>query len=434
MTNAPTNQTEPTKLTQATHDRLVAELEDLTTRGRVEIAQAIEAARALGDLSENGDYHAAKDSQGKMESRIRQLQAMLKDAEIVDESGSNDGTISLGSIVTLRYEGDDEDDTQRFFVGSIEERQGDLNVISPSSPLGQVLVGQSSGRAVEYRAPGGHAQGAHRRGRPLMAPARTLTEKIWDAHVVHSAEGEPDILFIDLHLVHEVTSPQAFDGLRLAGRGVRRPDLTVATADHNVPTVDIDKPVADPVSAQQLKVLDDNTSEFGITCFPMGDANQGIVHIIGPEQGWTQPGMTIVCGDSHTSTHGAFGALAFGIGTSEVEHVLATQTLPQVRPLTMAVTVEGELSPGVTAKDVALAIIGTIGTGGGIGHVIEYRGSAIRSLSMEGRMTLCNMSIEGGARAGLVAPDETTFDYVRGPRPRAEPGRNGTRRSRIGAR
>jgi 3-isopropylmalate/(R)-2-methylmalate dehydratase large subunit len=247
-----------------------------------------------------------------------------------------------------------------------------------------------------------------------MVPARTLTEKIWDAHVVHSAEGEPDILFIDLHLVHEVTSPQAFDGLRLAGRGVRRPDLTVATADHNVPTVDIDKPVADPVSAQQLKVLDDNTSEFGITCFPMGDANQGIVHIIGPEQGWTQPGMTIVCGDSHTSTHGAFGALAFGIGTSEVEHVLATQTLPQVRPLTMAVTVDGELSPGVTAKDVALAIIGTIGTGGGIGHVIEYRGSAIRSLSMEGRMTLCNMSIEGGARAGLVAPDETTFDYVRG--------------------
>jgi 3-isopropylmalate/(R)-2-methylmalate dehydratase large subunit len=247
-----------------------------------------------------------------------------------------------------------------------------------------------------------------------MASPRTLTEKIWDAHVVHSIEGEPDIIFIDLHLVHEVTSPQAFDGLRLAGRGVRRPDLTVATADHNVPTVDIDKPVADPISAQQLKVLDDNTAEFGITCYPMGDANQGIVHIIGPEQGWTQPGMTIVCGDSHTSTHGAFGALAFGIGTSEVEHVLATQTLPQVRPMTMAVTVEGELAAGVTAKDVALAIIGTIGTGGGIGHVIEYRGSAIRGLSMEGRMTLCNMSIEGGARAGLVAPDETTFEYVRG--------------------
>jgi 3-isopropylmalate/(R)-2-methylmalate dehydratase large subunit len=246
-----------------------------------------------------------------------------------------------------------------------------------------------------------------------MAP-RTLSEKIWDAHVVYSAEGEPDLLFIDLHLVHEVTSPQAFDGLRLTGRGVRRPELTVATADHNVPTTDIDKPIADPVSAQQLKVLDVNTAEFGITCYPMGDANQGIVHIIGPEQGWTQPGMTIVCGDSHTSTHGAFGALAFGIGTSEVEHVLATQTLPQVRPKTMAVTVEGDLVPGVTAKDVALTIIGTIGTGGGIGHVIEYRGSAIRGLSMEGRMTLCNMSIEGGARAGLVAPDETTFEYVRG--------------------
>jgi 3-isopropylmalate/(R)-2-methylmalate dehydratase large subunit len=245
-----------------------------------------------------------------------------------------------------------------------------------------------------------------------MAP-RTLSEKIWDAHVVHAAEGEPDLLFIDLHLVHEVTSPQAFDGLRLAGRTVRRPDLTVATADHNVPTVDIDKPVADPISAQQLKVLDENAAEFGITCYPMGDANQGIVHIIGPEQGWTQPGMTIVCGDSHTSTHGAFGALAFGIGTSEVEHVLATQTLPQVRPKTMAVTVEGELAPGVTAKDVALTIIGSIGTGGGIGHVIEYRGSAIRGLSMEGRMTLCNMSIEGGARAGLVAPDETTFAYVK---------------------
>jgi 3-isopropylmalate/(R)-2-methylmalate dehydratase large subunit len=253
-----------------------------------------------------------------------------------------------------------------------------------------------------------------------MAP-RTLSEKIWDAHVVHSAEGEPDLLFIDLHLVHEVTSPQAFDGLRLAGRTVRRPDLTVATADHNVPTTDIDQPVADPVSAQQLKVLDDNTAEFGITCYPMGDADQGIVHIIGPEQGWTQPGMTIVCGDSHTSTHGAFGALAFGIGTSEVEHVLATQTLPQVRPQTMAVTVEGGLAPGVTAKDVALAIIGTIGTGGGIGHIIEYRGSAIRGLSMEGRMTLCNMSIEGGARAGLVAPDETTFEYVEG-RDRAPTG------------
>jgi 3-isopropylmalate/(R)-2-methylmalate dehydratase large subunit len=245
-----------------------------------------------------------------------------------------------------------------------------------------------------------------------MAP-RTLTEKIWDAHVVHAAKDEPDLLFIDLHLLHEVTSPQAFDGLRLAGRSVRRPDLSVATADHNVPTTDIDKPVADPISAQQLKVLDDNTAEFGITSYPMGHANQGIVHIIGPEQGWTQPGMTIVCGDSHTSTHGAFGAIAFGIGTSEVEHVLATQTLSQVRPKTMSVTVGGDLAAGVTAKDVALAIIGTIGTGGGIGHIIEYRGSAIRSLSMEGRMTLCNMSIEGGARAGLVAPDETTFAYLK---------------------
>ena len=232
--------------------------------------------------------------------------------------------------------------------------------------------------------------------------------------MVNATAGEPDLLFIDLHLVHEVTSPQAFDGLRLAGRTVRRPDLTVATADHNVPTLDIDRPVADPISAQQLKVLNDNCEEFGITCYPMGDPNQGIVHVIGPEQGWTQPGMTIVCGDSHTSTHGAFGALAFGIGTSEVEHVLATQTLGQVRPATMAVTVEGELGAGVTAKDVALAIIGAIGTGGGIGHVIEYRGSAIRSLSMEGRLTLCNMSIEGGARAGLVAPDETTFDYIKG--------------------
>jgi 3-isopropylmalate/(R)-2-methylmalate dehydratase large subunit len=247
-----------------------------------------------------------------------------------------------------------------------------------------------------------------------MAVPLTLSEKIWDAHVVNATEGEPDLLFIDLHLVHEVTSPQAFDGLRLAGRTVRRPDLTVATADHNVPTLDIDRPVADPISAQQLKVLNDNCEEFGITCYPMGDPNQGIVHVIGPEQGWTQPGMTIVCGDSHTSTHGAFGALAFGIGTSEVEHVLATQTLGQVRPATMAVTVEGELGAGVTAKDVALAIIGAIGTGGGIGHVIEYRGSAIRSLSMEGRLTLCNMSIEGGARAGLVAPDETTFDYIKG--------------------
>jgi 3-isopropylmalate/(R)-2-methylmalate dehydratase large subunit len=243
---------------------------------------------------------------------------------------------------------------------------------------------------------------------------RTLADKVWDAHVVHAADGEPDLLFIDLHLVHEVTSPQAFDGLRLAGRTVRRPDLTVATADHNVPTTDIDKPVADPISAKQLAVLDANCADFGIACYPMGDPNQGIVHVIGPEQGLTQPGMTIVCGDSHTSTHGAFGALAFGIGTSEVEHVLATQTLPQQRPATMAVTVDGELPPGVTAKDVVLAVIGRIGTGGGMGHVIEYRGDAIRSLSMEGRMTVCNMSIEGGARAGMIAPDDTTFEYLDG--------------------
>ncbi len=250
---------------------------------------------------------------------------------------------------------------------------------------------------------------------PAPGRPRTLSEKVWDRHVVHhGGDSEPDLLFIDLHLVHEVTSPQAFDGLRLAGRPVRRPDLTIATADHNVPTTDIDKPVADPISAKQLEVLAANCAEFGITCYPMGHANQGIVHVIGPEQGLTQPGMTIVCGDSHTSTHGAFGALAFGIGTSEVEHVLATQTLPQHRPATMAVTVDGELPPGVTAKDVVLAVIGRIGTGGGIGHVIEYRGSAISGLSMEGRMTVCNMSIEAGARAGMIAPDDTTFAYLEG--------------------
>ena len=248
-----------------------------------------------------------------------------------------------------------------------------------------------------------------------MTEPRTLSEKVWDAHTVRAGGAEePDILFIDLHLVHEVTSPQAFDGLRLAGRAVHRPDLTIATADHNVPTTDIDKPVADPVSAKQLSVLNANCAEFGITCYPMGDANQGIVHIIGPEQGLTQPGMTIVCGDSHTSTHGAFGALAFGIGTSEVEHVLATQTLSQRRPATMAVTVDGELPAGVTAKDLVLAVIGRIGTGGGSGHVIEYRGSAVTGLSMEGRMTVCNMSIEGGARAGMIAPDDTTFAYLEG--------------------
>ncbi len=248
-----------------------------------------------------------------------------------------------------------------------------------------------------------------------MTTPRTLSQKVWDAHVVHDGGGtEPDLLFIDLHLVHEVTSPQAFDGLRLAGRPVHRPDLTIATADHNVPTTDIDKPVADPISAKQLSVLNANCAEFGITCYPMGDANQGIVHIIGPEQGLTQPGMTIVCGDSHTSTHGAFGALAFGIGTSEVEHVLATQTLPQKRPATMAVTVDGALPSGVTAKDLVLAVIGRIGTGGGSGHVIEYRGEAVAGLSMEGRMTVCNMSIEGGARAGMIAPDDTTFAYLEG--------------------
>jgi 3-isopropylmalate/(R)-2-methylmalate dehydratase large subunit len=249
----------------------------------------------------------------------------------------------------------------------------------------------------------------------MSGTSRTLSQKVWDRHVVHAGTSdEPDVIFIDLHLVHEVTSPQAFEGLRLAGRGVHRPDLTIATADHNVPTADIDKPVADPISAKQLAVLDENCAEFGITCYPMGHANQGIVHIIGPEQGLTQPGMTVVCGDSHTSTHGAFGALAFGIGTSEVEHVLATQTLPQRKQSTMAVTVDGELPPGVTAKDLVLAIIGQIGTAGGAGHIIEYRGSAIRGLSMEGRMTVCNMSIEAGARAGMVAPDETTFAFLEG--------------------
>jgi 3-isopropylmalate/(R)-2-methylmalate dehydratase large subunit len=243
---------------------------------------------------------------------------------------------------------------------------------------------------------------------------QTLSEKVWDQHVVRQGDGEPDLLYIDLHLVHEVTSPQAFDGIRLAGRTVRRPDLTVATMDHNVPTADIDQPVKDPVSAKQMQVLAANCAEFGIRLYPMGAAGQGIVHVIGPEQGLTQPGLTIVCGDSHTSTHGAFGALAFGIGTSEVEHVLATQTLPQARPGTMAVTVDGELPAGVTAKDIVLAIINRIGIGGGIGSVIEYRGSAIRALSMEGRMTVCNMSIEAGARAGLVAPDDVTFAYLEG--------------------
>ena len=247
---------------------------------------------------------------------------------------------------------------------------------------------------------------------------RTLAEKVWDRHVVRSSEGEPDLLYIDLHLVHEVTSPQALDGLRMTGRRVRRPDLTVATEDHNVPTENIDRPIADPVSRKQVETLRANAEEFGIVEYPMGSPQQGIVHIIGPEQGRTLPGMTIVCGDSHTSTHGAFGALAFGIGTSEVEHVLATQTLPQARPRTLAVNVDGELQPGVTAKDVILAILGVLGTSGGIGHIAEYRGSAIQALSMEGRMTVCNMSIEAGAKAGLIAPDETTFEYLKG-RPHA---------------
>ncbi|TQS44250.1 3-isopropylmalate dehydratase large subunit [Cryptosporangium phraense] len=243
---------------------------------------------------------------------------------------------------------------------------------------------------------------------------RTLAEKVWDAHVVRSQPGEPDLLYIDLHLVHEVTSPQAFEGLRLAGRPVRRPDLTIATEDHNVPTVDIDKPIADPVSRTQVETLRKNCAEFGVRLHPMGDASQGIVHVIGPQLGLTQPGMTVVCGDSHTSTHGAFGALAFGIGTSEVEHVLATQTLP-LRPFkTMAINVKGSLNEGVTPKDIILAVIAKIGTGGGQGHVLEYRGEAIRNLSMEGRMTICNMSIEAGARAGMIAPDETTFAYLKG--------------------
>jgi 3-isopropylmalate/(R)-2-methylmalate dehydratase large subunit len=243
---------------------------------------------------------------------------------------------------------------------------------------------------------------------------RTLYEKIWSNHVVTEGNDEPTLLYIDLHLVHEVTSPQAFDGLRLNGRGVRRPDLTLATADHNVPTDPLSVPVLDPISKRQLEVLDENCAEFGITVFPRGHENQGIVHVIGPELGVTQPGMTIVCGDSHTSTHGAFGSLAFGIGTSEVEHVLATQTLPQQKAKTMSVTVDGTAPPGVSAKDIVLAIVGRLGTGGGAGYVIEYRGEAIEALSMEGRMTVCNMSIEAGARAGLVAVDETTIDYLRG--------------------
>ena len=250
---------------------------------------------------------------------------------------------------------------------------------------------------------------------------KTLAEKIWSDHVVRSAENEPDLIYIDLHLIHEVTSPQAFDGLRLAGRKVRRPDLTIATEDHNVPTQNINLPIADPVSKLQVDTLRANCAEFGVRLHSLGDLDQGVVHVVGPQLGITQPGMTIVCGDSHTSTHGAFGALAFGIGTSEVEHVLATQTLPLIRPKTMAINVEGKLKPGVTSKDIILAIIAQIGTGGGQGYVLEYRGEAIRNLSMEGRMTVCNMSIEAGARAGLIAPDETTFNYVKG-KPHAPQG------------
>ncbi len=250
---------------------------------------------------------------------------------------------------------------------------------------------------------------------------RTLSEKVWDEHVVRAAQGEPDLLYIDLHLIHEVTSPQAFDGLRLAGRQVRRPDLTLATEDHNVPTIDWDKPIADPVSKTQVDTLRKNAAEFGVRLHALGDVDQGIVHVVGPQLGLTQPGMTIVCGDSHTSTHGAFGAIAFGIGTSEVEHVLATQTLPQQKPKTMAVTVNGSIPEGATAKDLILTLIAQTGTGGGQGYIVEYRGQAIRELSMEARMTICNMSIEWGAKAGLIAPDETTFAYIEG-RPEAPKG------------
>jgi 3-isopropylmalate/(R)-2-methylmalate dehydratase large subunit len=248
-----------------------------------------------------------------------------------------------------------------------------------------------------------------------------LFDKVWDRHVVAAPEGEPALLYIDLHLVHEVTSPQAFEGLDLAGRKVRRPDLTVATMDHDVPTIGLDQPIADPLAAQQVEALKRNCAAHGVTLYPLGSVEQGIVHVIGPQLGLTQPGMTIVCGDSHTSTHGAFGALAFGIGTTEVEHVLATQTLRQVKPRAMAVTVDGELPAECTAKDLVLGIIRALGVGGGAGSVIEYRGSAIRALSMEGRMTVCNMSIEGGARAGMIAPDDTTFAYLEGRR--HSPGR-----------
>ena len=253
--------------------------------------------------------------------------------------------------------------------------------------------------------------------------AKTMFDKIWDAHLVKEVEGQPSLLYIDLHLVHEVTSPQAFDGLRMAGRPVRRPDLTVAVADHNTPTWDLSLPITDPIAKQQLDALDKNCEDFGVTLHDRFSPLQGIVHVIGPEQGHTQPGKTIVCGDSHTSTHGAFGAFAIGIGTSEVEHVLATQTLRQFKPKTMEVRVDGPLPAGVSAKDVVLSIIGEIGTAGATGHVIEYTGEGITSLSMEGRMTVCNMSIEAGARAGMVAPDQVTFDYMKG-RPHVPQGEN----------
>ncbi|MEE6389737.1 3-isopropylmalate dehydratase large subunit [Microbacterium paraoxydans] len=256
------------------------------------------------------------------------------------------------------------------------------------------------------------------------ARPRTLAEKVWDDHlVVKGEDGQPDLIYIDLHLVHEVTSPQAFDGLRSEGRPLRRLDLTIATEDHNTPTWEIDKPIADLTSRTQIETLRRNAAEFGVRLHSLGDAEQGIVHVVGPQLGLTMPGITVVCGDSHTSTHGAFGAMAFGIGTSEVEHVMATQTLPLKPFKTMAITVEGTLRPGVTAKDIILAVIAKIGTGGGQGYVLEYRGSAIRALSMEGRMTICNMSIEAGARAGMVAPDETTFAYLEG-RPHAPKGQD----------
>jgi 3-isopropylmalate/(R)-2-methylmalate dehydratase large subunit len=254
-----------------------------------------------------------------------------------------------------------------------------------------------------------------------MPQPRTLFEKIWDNHVVHAEPGRQTILYVDLHLVHEVTSPQAFEGLRLAGRKVRRPERTVATADHNVPTTDRRLPIADPISKQQIDTLRENCREFGIKYYDLGDIHQGIVHVIGPELGYTQPGMTIVCGDSHTSTHGAFGALAFGIGTSEVEHVLATQTLLQSRPKTLELRIDGALGRGVTAKDMILYLIGQITTSGGTGYAIEYTGEVVRGLTMENRMTVCNMSIEAGARAGMIAPDQTTFDYLQG-RPFAPQG------------